>query len=275
MKRLKFFNSPLPEIKPTLGKFLAFVAVLVGLAWFFFFSESPNPRSLEYKVFRIGRDTSWYPLQLQGKEKNMVAFTNELLLAIAKTSGFHFEISDVRSHTLFENLERGDYDAVLSSLMPNQLNRQKYEFSDPFFLVGPVLVVNQDSPAKSLVDMEGKIVGVQRSSSLVFNIAQYPSMIAPYDQITVAFDQLLQDKIDGVITDLLTAYNHTHGYYAGQLKIIPPPLTNEGLRLISKHGVAQTYLLTHFNEGLKKIKENGEYQNFDENGGWLKFEESS
>ncbi|MBS4167424.1 transporter substrate-binding domain-containing protein [Parachlamydia sp. AcF125] len=259
MKRFKLFNSPLPEIKPTGRKFLVFIAVLIGLAYFFF-SGNQSHRSLEYKVFRIGRDPTWYPLQLQGNEKKMVAFTNELLLAVAKESGFHFEISDVHSHTLFENLEKGDYDAVLSPLMPNQFNRQKYEFSALFFSVGPVLVVAQDSSAKSLADMEGKIVGVQRGTSLVSNMAQYPSMIAPYDQITFAFDQLLQDKIDGVVTDLFTAHTYAQGYYAKQLKLIPPPLTNEGLRLVAKQGIAQSYLLTRFNEGLKKVKEKGDYQ---------------
>jgi polar amino acid transport system substrate-binding protein len=258
MSLFQLFRSPLPELKPTLGKFLSLMAILMGLAWISV-SGCMGQRSLDYKVFRIGRDASWYPLQLMGKEKNMVAFTNEMLLAIAKEEGFHFEILDVRSHTLFEDLERGSYDAVFSALIPNVLNREKYEFSQPFFSVGPVLVVPKSSPVNSLVEMEGKIIGVQRGSSLVFTISQYPSLLfAPFDQISTALESMFDNKIDGVIMDLMTAYSH--GYYTSQLKVITPPLTDEGLRLVAKHGVASTYLLTRFNQGLKKIEADGTYQ---------------
>lgn len=270
MGTYKLFNSPLPELKPTLGKFLIFIGILFCIAWMTVMGCTGH-RALDHKVFRIGRDASWYPLQLSGKEKNLVAFTNELLLAIAKDQEFHFEIQDVRSHTLFEELERGDYDAVFSSLMPNALNRERYEFSDPFFLVGPVLVVLANSPITSLADMDGKIIGVGRGTSLVFNINQYQNLlvtpfnpnllITPYNKTTTALDDLLNDKIDGVIMGLVTAYTQSHSYRAGQIKVIYPPLTDEGLRLVAKHSIASTYLLSKFNDGLKKMKEDGTYQN--------------
>ncbi len=30
--------------------------------------------------YKIGRDGTWYPISLYGKEKNMLGFTNELLI---------------------------------------------------------------------------------------------------------------------------------------------------------------------------------------------------
>lgn len=259
MSLYKFFNSPLPELKPTLGKFLLFIAVLFSLTWMAVMGCT-SQRSLEHKIFRIGRDPTWYPLQLSGKEKNMVAFTNELLLAIAKDQGFHFEIQDFQPHSLFEQMDRQGLDAVFSSLMPNSINKEKYEFSASIFPLGLVLVVTADSPATSLADMDSKIIGIGRGVSMSFNVYEYPNMlIAPYNKTSIAIDDLLNDKIDGVIMNLTTAYTQSH-FRAGQLKVLTPPLTDEALRLVATHSVASSHLISKFNEGLKKMQEDGTYK---------------
>lgn len=211
-------------------------------------------------VFRIARDKTWYPIQLFDKERNMLAFSDDLLTAIARQEKLSFELLSVGTENLFLGLDLGNYDGIFTSLAPDPKTREKYLFSDPFYRIGPVLIVPYASNVASVSDMEGKIIGVRTGSSLVFNIQQYPNiLIRSYDNVLLAFMDLEKNVIDGVILDGLTAYIYTSGIFDKRLKIATGPLTDVGLRLIAKHSPLSQQLIEHFNTGLKEIQANGIY----------------
>lgn len=210
------------------------------------------------KLYRIARDATWYPLDLLGKERNMLAFSNELLLAIAKNESLKIELLSNSSENLFSGLDNELYDAILSPMLPNQYNNQYYWFSKPFYLLGPVLVVKESLNVNSLQEMEGKAIGVSSGSSLVYN--RYPKiLITSYDNILTALNDVERNVIDGVILSGLTAYAYTTGLYSGRLKVASAPLTNEGLRLIARKDEESKYLIDKFNEGFEKVKNDGTY----------------
>jgi polar amino acid transport system substrate-binding protein len=187
-------------------------------------------------TYKIGRDSTWYPLDLRGKEQAMVGFSNDLIKAIAAEQGFKAVVFEVGPYALFDGLDIGNYEAVLSSLTPNPINLKRYGFSDPFYLVGPVLVVNEDSNISSLKGMTGKIMGIESGALQVFNIPEPPDIvIIPYDTAAVALENLDQKVIDGVLVDALRAYVWTDGFYAGRLKVVTAPLTYIGFSLVTRH----------------------------------------
>ncbi|MFQ5730194.1 MAG: substrate-binding periplasmic protein, partial [Waddliaceae bacterium] len=168
-------------------------------------------------------------------------------------------------------LDIGSYDAVLSSLTPNVINRQWYAFSDPFYLVGPVLIVPEKSKAQSLEDMEGKIIGIESGALQVFNIPEPPNIvIIPYGTASQALENLDNNVIDGVILEALRAYIYIEGFYKGRLKIASLPLTDKGLRLITRNEPRSILLVSRFNEGLKAIREEGLYGELIEKWGLIK-----
>lgn len=252
------FQGKLDKITiPTKGR-MAIVLVLAILAILGLFRACSGGAPSDDHEFHIASDNTWYPLQLYDKERNMQAFTNEMLLAIAKQQKIHVKLFVAGPDNLFMGLNNGQFDGVLSSLQPNSTNRELYVFSDPFYKVGPVLIVRETSTAKSLADMEGKIIGIRTGSSVVFNIEQYPEIIIrSYDNALLALMDINRNVIDGVILDALTAYIYTSGLFAKQMKIVGPPLTDIGLRLLTRHSEAE--LIKHFNAGLKAIKEDGTY----------------
>lgn len=209
-------------------------------------------------VYRIARDKTWYPIQLYDKERNLMAFTDEMLVAISKLEKIQMELFLVGPDNLFMGLDNEQYDGVLSSLQPNSHNRDQYLFSDPFYKLGPVLIVHEGSTAKSLGDMENKIIGIRTGSSVVFNIEQYPEIIIrSYESPLLGLMDLDKNVIDGVILDALTAYIYTSGLFAKRLKIVGTPLTDIGLRLLTRHSSPD--LIKHFNSGLKQLKVDGTY----------------
>lgn len=237
------------------------IALLALLLLWFGIRSCRNVESLKDHVFFIAADNKWYPISLLGKEQYMQGFTTELLQEISREEGFKFRFMTVGSAQLFDSLDRGIYDGVISTLMPDVVRREKYLFSDPYYLVGPVLVVPTHSKIKGLNDLDGKSVGIRRGSPAVFVLSGYPGiLLVTFDNMTEALDRLLSDRLDGVIVDSMIAHTYTQGIYANQLKVVTNPLLDEGFRLIAKHGRLGEHLIEKFDAGLKKVKEKGIYK---------------
>jgi len=216
-------------------------------------------------VFIIARDTTWHSLQLFGKEKNLTAFTNELMTTITSETGLHFRWLETNSNTLLEVLSNGECDGVLTTLRPTTYNRQTYLFSDLFLETGPVLLVRADSKINSLQDLRGQVVGLAWSAPLLYNAAfqsntnAYNILIINYVSATQALDALIKDQLDGVILETTAAYTLAENQYAGKVKIVNRPITDEGLRLITLKNDAMEEFIAEFNGALSTLRQDGDY----------------
>ena len=122
--------------------------IFVGLLLFAACTEFPGK-----KIYRIARDPSWYPLNLLGKERQLLAFSDELFLAIARDQGINIVLLKTSSVSLFPGLFQHHYDAVISTMPPTSFNRRRFNISNPYYLVGPVLVVHCFQPRKDFVTL--------------------------------------------------------------------------------------------------------------------------
>lgn len=238
---------------------VAGLVVALALVWLILrvFSGGYTP---SVPTYYIARDSTWYPMDLRGKEKNMVGFANDLIQEIGELEGFKAQVFEVGRSGLLDGLNTDRYEGVFSSFHPNPVNRKRYTFSEPFYLLGPVLVVPQESTIKSMKDLNGKILGIESGALQVFDIPEPPDIvIIPYNTVSIALDKLDNDVIDAVIMDVLRAYVFTEGFYAGKLKVATSPLTDRGLRLITRNDPNSLLLASQFDDGLKKLKENGRY----------------
>jgi len=235
--------------------FLCLLVVAAGVVR----SCSRATRAIIGSSYTIARDPTWYPINMVGKEKAILAFSNDLLTEIAKKEGLKFQLIAATSYTLFEDLKDGRFDAVLTSLMPTPVNRTRYLFSEPFFKIGSVLILPKREEFVSLDQMKGKVVGVRRGSSIVFDVNQYQIVFSPYDNMSRAFDDLENKRIDGILLPAFEAYLHTRIFYPEIGRVVTAPLSPEALRLVSKKGMAQERLVKKFNSALIQLKEEGTY----------------
>ena len=222
-------------------------------------SCSQNPKWDRSKTFVIARDPSWYPLNLMGKEKNVLAFTNDLLLSIAKERGVRLELISVTANSLFEGLEFNQYNGIISSILPNPMNNQIYNFSDPFFFTGPVLIVPIDSKITSFEQMSDKVVGIPENPNITFNIGKYKTFYKPFSSITEAFHALYLDQVDGILLPAMQAYAYIDTFHKGAFRVITTPLSDQGLRLVTKQTEQSQYVIEEFNAGLQKMFKDGTY----------------
>jgi polar amino acid transport system substrate-binding protein len=238
--------------------------IIVLLAWGLMRSctqeEAPNKQ-----FYTIGRDNTWYPFHLRGKEWNLIAFTNDLMAAIAKETKLNWKWVETSPTTLLEGLDDQQYDAIISSMQPNFINRKQYLFSELIFKLGLVLVVQKNSSVTSLKDLQGKTLGISNSSYPIFQDIReggphtYDIRLKTYDNINQALDSLENGQLDGIITHTIQAYAITTGFNKNIFKVVTAPITDEGLRLITLKNKDSEALIKNFDQALNKLKENGVY----------------
>lgn len=212
------------------------------------------------KVYSIARDPSWYPLNLMGKDKNILAFTDDLLVSVAQDQGFNITFLSSGPENLEGDLLREEYDAIMTAMGPSPARNRFFTFSEPYFITGPVLVVPVGSGIEALSDMHDKRVGVKTTAVVIFSEDAYPAIVLQtYATHIQALEALMRDEIDGLIMDLLPAYTLTEGLYRGSLEVVGQPLTSDGLRLVARKGVDDE-LIKAFNAGLAELKETNGYR---------------
>lgn len=238
--------------------FLSILCCLLLVSFGLFVKSCGKP---PVKLLYIARDTTWYPWKLMGKEKSLQAFTDDLIFLIADKEKYKVEIVNESTSNLMTGLDNQIYDVVIAPTLPTSSLKVWYVFSDPIFLVGPVLIVREDSQVKTLDEMQNKVIGIQSGSQFLFDIDKYPSVIlVPYDSMVFALESLEAGHIDGVVMENVPAYIYTTSFYKGKLKVITAPLTKEGLRLIAVLGTYGQKFLDDFNKDLKEAKEDGNYE---------------
>jgi polar amino acid transport system substrate-binding protein len=239
-----------------------FFTVFAFFTLLFIFRACHGPLIPEH-VYHIMRSNNFAPLELFGKEPNMSAFVDELMQSIAENE--HFKIKVNVSNTLsnaelFKLLDNGEYDGILATISPAEYLKNKYLISLPIYNAGPVLLVNEDSDVKSIQDIKGKTIAIKRGSSQIFKLGRETAFFVPYDNMIIALDDLDKHIIAGVILDAEIAEIYANGFYKGRIKIATAPLTDLGLRLITKKSASEEILINKFNEGLKQTEANGSFE---------------
>lgn len=209
------------------------------------------------KTYRIGVDPSWYPLNVQGKEVNIFAFSNELLAAISHEEGVFFERVRMSWDDLTLGLKEEKYEAMLSSMTPRRSLESQYVFSDPFLSTGPVLVISAQKKMGGMEQMKEKEVAVDSYANEALLIRNYPGVIVQYyDSIPEGFDEVISERLDGMLVNYIEATSFLRDLYSGKVKIATPPLDDAGLRLITLQNDNKE-IVDIFNHGLEKLRSNG------------------
>jgi polar amino acid transport system substrate-binding protein len=244
---------------------LCLVYLMRGCTW----ESSSEPR------YNIGQDSRWRNLNLMGKERNLAAFNNDLLTAIAKQKHFRIHLVIASASELIEDLEKGKLQGALTSLQSSYSNENQLVFSDPFFLTGPVLIIPSTAPIDGWNEKRRKIVGIQANSHQLLNFEQDPSIqIKLYDDMLHALTDLSERRIDGALLPALPAYTYVTTFYKNELKIATSPLTDEGIRLVTLKNDEGKSLIKLFDEGLAELKQNGTYHKILEQWGLINTEKT-
>lgn len=252
MNKLKHFFSIFKSYLSSKNIKIALIALLIIIGLFYWFGKKTRESIKEHR-FLVATDSRWPQIDLRGQERYMQGFISELLESVAEEEDIHLRLVPVASSELLHQLEKGYYDGVISSLSSDILSGDKYLFSEPFYLTGPVLVVPIKSTAKNVGELN--TIGIKNGFFTAFSKVEPIVSTIYYENMNEALAELLAGKIDGLLMNSIDAYAYVNGYYAGKFKVVTPPLNKSGLRLVALHKFFGTQLIKLFEDGLERVKE--------------------
>lgn len=230
---------------------------IIALAVFFCLSGTALAKDLVFAV-----DATYPPMEMLDADKNVVGFAPEVVMAIGKAAGFNPILKNTAWDGIFAGLAGGKYDAICSSVSITEDRKKGMDFTDPYFDVKQGVVAPKGMVITSVEDLKGKTIGSQMGTTGYFMAKKIAGDQAKsYDEIGLAVEDLYNGRIEAVIADDAVASNYAlqHKEYSQKLALVYmiTPETPEYLGIAVKKGNDATREL--INEGLKKIRENGEY----------------
>lgn len=199
---------------------------------------------------RIGFDPNWYPTDFGPQTSYVNGYTEDLLLEIATYGGFRFELIQTSSDNLIEGMQQGKYHAIITTLPPYEYNVAKYDFSENFLDLGPVLIVSYGSKKNDLGKMNGDMVGILTNDPAALILEKYPTLIIRnYSSIPDLLGAVAKGEIQGALLDQIPAVNYLGDLYAGVLQIASKPMTNKGVHLVGPKGT-----LGRINKNLESLR---------------------
>lgn len=255
-------------LKLSLKIWVTGISTLCLIFGLIFFLRECTGHTIPHKgLYVIARDVYWPTIDVYGKEKSIVAFTNELMNAISNIVHVQFRWLDLSRGDLMHNLNDGYADALIMGTTPNPFAEDTLIFSDTLLATGPVLLVRQNSPINSLKEFSGKSVGMIWSLFTAYNaelqvvINDYHLVRVDYNTSLQALEALVKDQIDGVFLDTNPAYILQDTLYNGLVKIITSPVTNQGLHFIVLKDSSNEKFMEEFDAAFETLKKDGTYDN--------------
>jgi len=224
-------------------------------------TAAPKPAAVSGKI-AVATDAAFPPMEFVDENKNIVGFDIDMMNAIAKAMGLEVEYKNTAWDGIFAGLEAGDYDAILSAVTITDERKGTYDFSDPYINAGQAVVVRaEETEISSDADLPGKVVGAQIGTTGALAVQEISgATLKEYDTIDLAFLDLLNGNIQAVVVDTPVAadYALASEQFKGKLKIVGEPFTEEYYGVVVRKGEMADFVAA-FNEGLKKIKADGTY----------------
>ncbi len=213
------------------------------------------------KKYIIATDTSFPPFEY--KENNeYVGIDIDLIKKIAETEGFEIELKPMDFGGIIAALQSGQIDGAIAGASITEERRNSVDFSEPYYDSGVVTVVNKSNTTiKSVDDLAGKNLAVKNGTEGAkyaedklkgkVNVRVYEDSVSMYKAVE-------NNQADAAFEDLPVAGYTIKITPDSKLKIATDRLTSSSYGFMVKKGANQE-LLAKFNSGLKKLKENGEY----------------
>lgn len=224
----------------------------IALAVFLLVSCNSPEVSDNYKVLI---DESWAQVDPQGKRININNALNEFLDRLEEENNILIQRQFTTYDDVVFSLNSGKCDAAFLGRDIDHPPYGVYDYSDPFILLGPVLVIPYSIKAKSIDEMSNRLIGVQERSSASKVLFAKPKIFSKhYEHIKRALEDAAKGDLQGILLGNLLAEAYCSGIYQKQLHVVGDILTEEGIRaFILKGGSEKSRgLLRLINEGIDK-----------------------
>ena len=214
------------------------------------------------KKYVIACDSKFAPFSFEedGKYKGIDV---EILEAVAKEENFDYDLKPMDFNGIIPGITSNQLDGAISAMTITDERKQTLDFSDGYFVSGLSIVANKDNNSiNSISDLNGKSVSVKKGTAgakfAEDNEAKYGLKLNYFEDSPSMFQAVENGNDDFLLEDYPVIAYKIKVDGDSKLKIVGDKLDTVDYGFAVKKG-ENTDLLSKFNDGLKKIKENGKY----------------
>jgi polar amino acid transport system substrate-binding protein len=202
-------------------------------------------------------DATWAPFEYVNEQTHAIeGFDIDLMKAIAEKANLEVTFQNVAWDALLAGMATGQYKVAISSItiLPDRL--EKWLFSEPYFNAGQMVCVQKtNTTILSHDDLTGKRVAAQTGTTGFFEAQKIANAtVKSYDEIGLAFQDLINGQIDAVICDNPVAIDYVNAN-PDKLKKVGTAFTDEYYGISVAKG--QTEILSRINLGLAAVIADG------------------
>ena len=155
----------------------------------------------------VGANIGNVPWEFQDSSGDYVGFEIDLAKEIGKRLGLSVEIVNIPFNGLFPAVQSGRIDIAISSITITDKRLRSVAFAQPYFDSAQSLTVLARNPAKTLSDMNDRIIGVDTGSTgdmwTTANSETYGFKdIRRYEGLAPAMLDLQSGRLHGYISDI-------------------------------------------------------------------------
>lgn len=214
------------------------------------------------KVYVVGTDAAYAPFESQNEKGEIVGFSIDLLSAVAAKGGFEIKFENTPWEGIFNALQQGDRDLLISSITITDERKQTMDFSDPYFDAYQLIAVKATSKVTKFDDLKKLKVGVQTGTTGDEAVTKLQGKNSPnvkrFESTPLALKELEAGGVDAVVADNGVVVNYVTNNAGAAFKTVSDSsFAPEQYGIAVKKGNAE--LLAKVNAGLAAIKADGTY----------------
>lgn len=154
----------------------------------------------------LGLDDSFPPMGFRDENDQVVGFDIDLATEVAKRMGVELAIQPIDWDSKELELETGRVDCLWNGLSITDERVEAMYFAKPYIANKQIIIVPEGSDIKTVADLKGKRVGLQKGSSALDALNANPvskelsELVELADNVTV-FSELKAGRIDAFVVD--------------------------------------------------------------------------
>jgi polar amino acid transport system substrate-binding protein len=225
-------------------------------------SAAAAPAPAAAKVLVVGTDAAYAPFESQNDKGEIVGFDIDVVNAVAKKAGVEVKFVNTPWEGIFNTLQQGDRDFLVSAITITDERKQTMDFSSPYFDANQLIAVRESSKVAKFDDLKRLKVGVQTGTTgdeVVTKLQGKTSTnIKRFESTPLALKELEAGGLDAVVADNGVIENYVANNTSVKFKTVKDAgFTPEQYGLAVRKG--NTELLEKLNKGLADVKADGTY----------------
>lgn len=214
------------------------------------------------KVYVVGTDAAYAPFESQNEKGEIVGMSMDIFNAIAAKAGIQIKFVNTPWEGIFNSLQQGDRDALISSITITDERKQTMDFSAPYFDAQQLIAVKDTSKVTKFDELKKLKVGVQTGTTgdevVSKLLGKTSTAVKRFESTPLALKELESGGVDAVVADNGVVIHYVANNAGAKFKTVADAsFTPEQYGIAVKKGNAE--LLEKINKGLADIKADGTY----------------